>query len=137
MIGLSTAMANGTDVAEWFGSKKYFYYNFKPSVRPVPITIHFDGFSEKNYCPRMATMNKPAFIAIKKFSDGKPVLVIILNYSNTNKLFTDFCLLKKINQNNRSRLNCYNNELRRVWKLKSICTLWIRLPRFYNRSSWR
>jgi activating signal cointegrator complex subunit 3 len=75
MVGLSTAMANGSDVANWFGVEKYFFYNFKPQVRPVPINIIFDGFSEKHYCPRMATMNKPAYNAIKKYSDGKPVLV--------------------------------------------------------------
>lgn len=61
MVGLSTAMANGSDVAQWFGVKKNRFYNFKPSCRPVPVTIHFNGFSEKAYCPRMATMNKPAF----------------------------------------------------------------------------
>jgi len=68
MIGLSTAMANGNDVAEWFGTGQYGFFNFKASVRPVPIEIHFEGFSEKNYCPRMQTMNKPAYNAIKKFS---------------------------------------------------------------------
>jgi len=77
MIGLSTAMANGVDVAEWFGVPRHFFFNFRPHVRPVPITIYFDGFSEKNYCPRMASMNKPAYNSIKKFSDGKPVLVFV------------------------------------------------------------
>ena len=77
MIGLSTAIANGLDVSNWFGCKKHFFYNFKPEVRPVPIDIHFQGFSEKFYCPRMATMNKPAYIAIKKFAPHKPVLVFV------------------------------------------------------------
>ena len=75
MVGLSTAMANGTDVANWFNVPKHYFFNFKPDVRPVPIKIYFDGFSEKAYCPRMGTMNKPAYNAIKKFSEGKPVLV--------------------------------------------------------------
>lgn len=44
MIGLSTAMANGVDVAEWFGVPRHFFFNFRPHVRPVPITIYFDGF---------------------------------------------------------------------------------------------
>jgi hypothetical protein len=48
MIGLSTAMANGTDVSNWFGVKKGRFY-------------HFNGFPERAYCPRMATMNKPAY----------------------------------------------------------------------------
>jgi len=30
-------MANGTDVAEWFGADQYGFFNFRPTVRPVPI----------------------------------------------------------------------------------------------------
>jgi replicative superfamily II helicase len=77
MVGLSTAMANGSDVADWFNCPQFFFFNFRPHVRPIPITIYFDGFSEKNYCPRMATMNKPAFNAIKKYSDGRPTLIFV------------------------------------------------------------
>lgn len=54
-------MANGVDVSNWFGVPKHRFYNFKPSCRPVPVTIHFNGFPERAYCPRMATMNKPAY----------------------------------------------------------------------------
>lgn len=83
MIGLSTAMANGSDVAEWFGVPKYYFFNFRPHVRPIPITIYFDGFAEKNYCPRMATMNKPTYNAIKKWAEGKPVLVFVSSRRQT------------------------------------------------------
>ena len=34
-------MANGTDVAEWFGADQHGFFNFQPNVRPVPIEIHF------------------------------------------------------------------------------------------------
>ena len=60
MIGLSTAMASSSDVANWFGVPKHYMFNFRPNVRPVPVEIHFKGFTEKNYCPRMNSMNKPA-----------------------------------------------------------------------------
>ena len=40
-------------------------FNFKPSVRPVPLECHIQGFPGKFYCPRMATMNKPAYAAIQ------------------------------------------------------------------------
>lgn len=83
MIGLSTAMANGADVANWFGVKKNFMFNFRPNVRPVPIEIHFKGFSDKNYCPRMNSMNKPAYNDIKKFSDGAPVLIFVSSRRQT------------------------------------------------------
>lgn len=36
-------------------------FNFRPSVRPVPLDVHISGFPGKHYCPRMATMNKPTF----------------------------------------------------------------------------
>jgi activating signal cointegrator complex subunit 3 len=76
MVGLSTAMASGADMANWFGVPKYSMFNFRPNVRPVPVEIHFKGFSDKNYCPRMNSMNKPAFNDIKKFSANSSVLVI-------------------------------------------------------------
>jgi activating signal cointegrator complex subunit 3 len=31
----------------------------------------------KHYCPRMATMNKPAYQNIKQFSPEKPVLIFV------------------------------------------------------------
>jgi len=36
-------------------------FNFRPSVRPVPLEVHIHGYPGKHYCPRMATMNKPAY----------------------------------------------------------------------------
>ena len=43
-------------------------------MRPVPLEVHISGFSGKHYCPRMATMNKPAYSAIKTYSPNKPVI---------------------------------------------------------------
>lgn len=36
-------------------------FNFRPSVRPVPLEVHIQGFPGQHYCPRMASMNKPTF----------------------------------------------------------------------------
>jgi len=59
------------------GIHKLGLYNFKPSVRPVPIKVFFEGFSEKHYCPRMATMNRPAYKAIMTHSRENPVLIFV------------------------------------------------------------
>ena len=40
-VGLSTALANAKDVADWLGIHKLGLFNFKPSVRPVPIKVFF------------------------------------------------------------------------------------------------
>lgn len=52
-------------------------FNFKPSVRPVPLECHIQGYPGRFYCPRMATMNKPAYAAIQTHSPRKPVLVFV------------------------------------------------------------
>jgi len=43
----------------------------------------FESFSEKAYCPRMASMNKPAYNAIKQHSEKKPVLIFVSSRRQT------------------------------------------------------
>jgi activating signal cointegrator complex subunit 3 len=60
IVGLSTAVANPLDLAEWIGIDTTGYhatarrglYNFRPSIRPVPTTVHVQGYPGKHYCPR-------------------------------------------------------------------------------------
>jgi replicative superfamily II helicase len=92
-VGLSTALANAKDVADWLGIHKLGLYNFKPSVRPVPIKVFFEGFSEKHYCPRMATMNKPTFKAIQTHSKDHPVLVFVSSRRQTRLTALDLIAL--------------------------------------------
>lgn len=77
IIGLSTALANAKDLADWLGIGQMGLFNFRPSVRPVPLECHIAGFPGKHYCPRMATMNKPTFQAIKQHSPIKPALIFV------------------------------------------------------------
>jgi activating signal cointegrator complex subunit 3 len=106
MVGLSTAMANGTDVAEWFGSDQFGFFNFRPTVRPVPIEIHFEGFSEKHYCPRMATMNKPAYNHIKKYSDSKPVIIFVSSRRQTRLTANDLISYAQMDNNPTGYVRC-------------------------------
>jgi len=84
LIGLSTALANALDLADWLGIDRFAgLYNFRPSVRPVRLEVHISGFRGKHYCPRMATMNKPAFNAIKTYSPTKPALIFVSSRRQT------------------------------------------------------
>ena len=47
------------------------------SVSLRNFQVHIDAFSGKHYCPRMATMNKPAYQAIRTHSPDKPVCVFV------------------------------------------------------------
>ncbi|XP_034936753.1 activating signal cointegrator 1 complex subunit 3 [Chelonus insularis] len=83
IIGLSTALANAVDLANWLGIKKMGLYNFRPSVRPVPLEVHINGFPGKHYCPRMATMNRPTFQAIRQHAPLSPSLVFVSSRRQT------------------------------------------------------
>jgi len=83
IVGLSTALANAHDLADWLGIPGDGLFNFKPSVRPVPLEVHISGFPGKHYCPRMAAMNKPTYRAILTHSPEKPVLVFVSSRRQT------------------------------------------------------
>ncbi|XP_073996642.1 activating signal cointegrator 1 complex subunit obelus isoform X2 [Rhodnius prolixus] len=99
IVALSTALANARDLANWLGIKEMGLYNFRPSVRPVPLEVHINGFPGKHYCPRMATMNKPVFQAISQYSPAQPALVFVSSRRQTRLTALDLiaCLASENN----------------------------------------
>lgn len=80
---MSTACANATDLANWLGVKEGLF-NFRHSVRPVPLELYIDGFPEiRGFCPLMQSMNRPTFLAIKNHSPEKPVIVFVASRRQT------------------------------------------------------
>ncbi|CAM9493706.1 unnamed protein product [Ectocarpus sp. 12 AP-2014] len=92
-VGLSTALANPRDLADWLGVKDSGLYNFRPSVRPIPCEVHIQGYPGKHYCPRMASMNKPTYAAIMEHSPDKPVLVFVASRRQTRLTALDLISL--------------------------------------------
>ena len=89
-VGLSTALANAHDLGDWLGiNPKKGLFNFKPSVRPVPLEAHIQGYPGKFYCPRMNSMNKPAYAAIQMHSPTKPVIVFVSSRRQTRLTAND------------------------------------------------
>nr|GEV18926.1 DExH-box ATP-dependent RNA helicase DExH14 [Tanacetum cinerariifolium] len=82
-VGLSTALANAQNLADWLGVEDIGLFNFKPSVRPVPLEVHIQGYPGKFYCPRMNSMNKPTYAAICTHSPTKPVLIFVSSRRQT------------------------------------------------------
>lgn len=51
LVGLSTAVANPSDMAFWLGvTKRAALFNFHPSTRPVPMRVHISGYPGRHYC---------------------------------------------------------------------------------------
>ena len=94
LVGMSTACANAMDLGIWLGVKEGLF-NFRHSVRPVPLEIFIDGFPEqRGFCPLMQSMNRPTFLAIKNHSPDKPVIVFVASRRQTRltaKDLINFC----------------------------------------------
>ena len=98
LVGMSTACANATDLGNWLGIKpgnNQGLFNFRHSVRPVPLEIYIDGFpQQRGFCPLMQSMNRPTFLAIKTHSPEKPVIVFVASRRQTRltaKDLINFC----------------------------------------------
>lgn len=98
LVGMSTACANATDLGNWLGVKpgnNQGLFNFRHSVRPVPLEIYIDGFPEqRGFCPLMQSMNRPTYLAIKNHSPDKPVIVFVASRRQTRltaKDLINFC----------------------------------------------
>lgn len=94
LLGMSTACANASDLANWLGVTEGLF-NFRHSVRPVPLELYIDGFPEvRGFCPLMQSMNRPTFLAIKNHSPEKPVIVFVASRRQTRltaKDLINFC----------------------------------------------
>ncbi|KAI1335443.1 Sec63 Brl domain-containing protein [Xylariaceae sp. FL0016] len=94
LLGMSTACANATDLGNWLGVKEGLF-NFRHSVRPVPLESYIDGFPEvRGFCPLMQSMNRPTFLAVKTHSPEKPVIVFVPSRRQTRltaKDLINFC----------------------------------------------
>ncbi|XP_045481609.1 activating signal cointegrator 1 complex subunit 3-like [Harmonia axyridis] len=110
MIGLSTAMANAGDLANWLGVKEGLF-NFSSSVRPVPLEIHITGFSGKNYCPRMATMNRPAYQSICQYAPDSPTLIFVSSRKQTRITAHELIKQLMVDINEKQWRRCSEEEI--------------------------
>ncbi len=131
IVGLSTAIANPYDLADWIGIKvdgtaqdsKVGLYNFRPSVRPIPMEIHIAGFAGRHYCPRMATMNKPCYAAIKEHSPTKPVIIFVASRRQTRLTALDLINYAAGDENPGAFLGCSDQYIESVASTLSDASL--------------
>eukprot|EP00850_Spirogloea_muscicola_P003370 SM000013S26539 [mRNA] locus=s13:882491:898189:- [translate_table: standard] len=122
-VGLSTALANAKDLGDWLGIDKVGLYNFKPSVRPVPLEVHIQGYPGKFYCPRMNSMNKPAYAAINTHSPLKPVLIFVSSRRQTRLTALDLIQCAAADERPRQFLSLTEEEIAMVVAQATDATL--------------
>lgn len=111
IIGLSTAMANARDLATWLGIGEMGLYNFRPSVRPVPLEVHIAGFPGKHYCPRMMSMNRPAYQAIRQHAPDSPSLVFCSSRKQTRLTAFDLITYLVTDSDPKQWLHCDDDNM--------------------------
>lgn len=108
IIALSTSLSNARDISQWLGCAPTHTFNFHPSVRPLPMELHIQGYNISHNASRLAAMSKPVYNAITKLSPDKPALIFvpsrkqarltavdIINYSEVEGKHGRFLLLKE------------------------------------------
>ncbi len=111
LLGMSTACANATDLGNWLGVKEGLF-NFRHSVRPVPLELYIDGFPEvRGFCPLMQSMNRPTFLAIKTHSPDKPVIVFVPSRRQTRLTAKDLINFCGMEDNPRRFVNMDEEDL--------------------------
>lgn len=111
LVGMSTACANAMDLGNWLGVKEGLF-NFRHSVRPVPLEIFIDGFPhQRGFCPLMQSMNRPTFLAIKAHSPEKPVIVFVASRRQTRLTARDLINLCGMEDNPRRFMRMSEDDL--------------------------
>ncbi|KAK0930262.1 putative steryl acetyl hydrolase mug81 [Friedmanniomyces endolithicus] len=111
LVGMSTACANAMDLGNWLGVKEGLF-NFRHSVRPVPLEIYIDGFpQQRGFCPLMQSMNRPTFLAIKSHSPDKPVIVFVASRRQTRLTARDLINLCGMEDNPRRFVRMSEEDL--------------------------
>lgn len=111
IIGLSTAVANPLDLADWLQIQPGGLFNFRHAA---PVEIYIDSFPGRAYCPRMASMNRPAFAAVKTHAPDKPVLVFVSSRRQTRLTAQDLITLCGSEDNPRRFLHMPEDELEMI-----------------------
>mmetsp|Transcript_27474 Transcript_27474/g.84792 ORF Transcript_27474/g.84792 Transcript_27474/m.84792 type:complete len:648 (-) Transcript_27474:279-2222(-) len=57
------------------------------------MEAHIAGFAGKHYCPRMATMNKPCYAALREHAPRKPALIFVASRRQTRLTALDLISL--------------------------------------------
>ena len=106
-------------------------FNFRPSVRPVPLQVHINGFPGKHYCPRMATMNKPTFGAIRTHSPDKPTLIFVSSRRQTRLTALDLIAYLAAENDPKQWLHMPEEEV----IMKYLISPYLTLPHLFTSSS--
>jgi pre-mRNA-splicing helicase BRR2 len=93
IIGLSSSVANGKDLAEWIGASSNHTYLFHPETRPVPLDIQLHGLFQNEYEYRVNAMMKPIYYECSQYASKGPVTICVSSRKLSRKLASEILSL--------------------------------------------
>lgn len=77
IIALSASLMDYRDISQWLGCNANYTFNFHPSVRPIPLELHVQGFNITHNASRLIAMSKPVYNCVTRYSPHRPVIVFV------------------------------------------------------------
>ncbi len=77
IIGLSSSLANSSDVGDWLGVNSPNIFNFSPDVRSVPMDITIQSFEMNHFSSRILSMGKTVYETIVKQTRFLPTILFV------------------------------------------------------------
>ncbi|XP_063543869.1 U5 small nuclear ribonucleoprotein 200 kDa helicase [Cydia strobilella] len=93
IVALSLPLADARDVAQWLGCNSNATFNFHPSVRPLPLELHIQGFNIPHAASRLSSMTKPIYNAIARHAGSRPAAVFVPARRDSRLLAADLLAL--------------------------------------------
>ncbi|XP_053622297.1 U5 small nuclear ribonucleoprotein 200 kDa helicase [Plodia interpunctella] len=93
IVALSLPLADARDVSQWLGCNANASFNFHPSVRPLPLELHIQGFNISHAGSRLAAMTKPIYSAVCRHAGSKPCCVFVPSRRHARLLAADLLAL--------------------------------------------
>ncbi|KAJ8703820.1 hypothetical protein PYW07_013114 [Mythimna separata] len=93
IVALSLPLADARDVSQWLGCNANCSFNFHPSVRPLPLQLHIQGFNISHAASRLAAMTKPIYNAVIRYAGNKPCAVFVPSRRHSRLLAADLLAL--------------------------------------------
>ena len=89
IVAFGVSLANAREVGEWIDAKKHDIYNFSPAVRPVPLELHIQSFTNPHFPSLMLAMAKPTYLAVTQMSPDKPSMIFVPTRKQTRQTARD------------------------------------------------
>ncbi|XP_067928050.1 U5 small nuclear ribonucleoprotein 200 kDa helicase-like [Watersipora subatra] len=83
IVALSVSIGNVKDIAGWLGCSATGTFSFLPTVRPLPLELHIQGFNITHNQSRLLAMVKPVYQAINRHSVNKSAIVYVPSRKQT------------------------------------------------------